>query len=68
MKKLEDDYFKKKSLWNIVSVVCFDGAPAILGRNSDFGTLVKTNKIHIIVTNCNPKTSRSVNPFVPEYE
>ena len=51
MKKLVDDFFRDNNLsWNMVSAVCLDGAPAMLGRHSDFGAQVKSDAPHIIVT------------------
>jgi hypothetical protein len=38
--------------WNMVSAVCSDGAPVMLGRKSGFGALVKADAPHIIVTHC----------------
>lgn len=51
MKKLVEDFFRDNDLsWNMVSAVCSDGAPAMLGRHSGFGALVKSDAPHIIVT------------------
>ncbi|CAI5692330.1 protein ZBED8-like [Oreochromis niloticus] len=36
----------------MVSAVCTDGAPVMLGKNSGFGVLVKADAPHIIVTHC----------------
>ncbi|GAA6096792.1 protein ZBED8 [Tachysurus ichikawai] len=36
----------------MVSAVCSDGAPVMLGRKSGFGALVKADAPHIIVTHC----------------
>ncbi|KAF2349157.1 hypothetical protein FHG87_020088, partial [Trinorchestia longiramus] len=48
------NFFRDSSLlWEMVSAVCSDGAPVILGTKSDFGALVKTDAPHIIVTHCN---------------
>uniref|UniRef100_A0A8C5M152 Uncharacterized protein n=1 Tax=Leptobrachium leishanense TaxID=445787 RepID=A0A8C5M152_9ANUR len=53
VKKLVDDFFKDNNLsWDMVSAVCSDGAPAMLGRKSGFGELVKADAPHIIVTHC----------------
>jgi hypothetical protein len=53
VKKLVDDFFRDNDLsWNMVSAVCSDGAPAMLGRHSGFGALVKSDAPHIIVTHC----------------
>jgi len=53
VKKLVDDFFRSNGLsWNMVSAVCSDGAPAMLGRNSSFGALVKADAPHVIVTHC----------------
>ena len=53
VKKLVDDFFRSNGLsWNMVSAVCSDGAPAMLGRNSGFGALVKADAPHVIVTHC----------------
>ncbi|XP_073457213.1 protein FAM200C-like [Aquarana catesbeiana] len=53
VKKLVDDFFKDNNLsWDMVSAVCSDGAPAMLGRKSGFGALVKADAPHIIVTHC----------------
>lgn len=53
VKKLVDDFFGDNNLsWDMVSAVCTDGAPVMLGRNSGFGALVKADAPHIIVTHC----------------
>ncbi|XP_040275747.1 protein ZBED8-like [Bufo bufo] len=53
VKKLVEDFFKDNNLsWDMVSAVCSDGAPAMLGRKSGFGALVKADAPHIIVTHC----------------
>lgn len=53
VKKLVDDFFKENNLsWDMVSAVCSDGAPAMLGRKSGFGALVKADAPHIVVTHC----------------
>ncbi|XP_019202536.1 protein ZBED8-like [Oreochromis niloticus] len=53
VKKLVDDFFRDNNLsWDMVSAVCTDGAPVMLGRNSGFGALVKADAPHIIVTHC----------------
>nr|DBA32953.1 TPA: hypothetical protein GDO54_000696 [Pyxicephalus adspersus] len=53
VKKLVDDFFKDNNLsWDMVSAVCSDGAPAMLGRKSGFGALVNADAPHIIVTHC----------------
>ncbi|XP_051957444.1 protein ZBED8-like [Xyrauchen texanus] len=53
VKKLVDDFFKDNNLsWDMVSAVCSDGAPVMLGRKSGFGALVKVDAPHIIVTHC----------------
>ena len=53
MKKLVDDFFRDNDLsWDMVSAVCSDGAPVMLGQKSGFSSLVKANAPHIIVTHC----------------
>ncbi|XP_028659137.2 protein ZBED8-like [Erpetoichthys calabaricus] len=53
VKKLVDDFFRGNNLsWDMVSAVCTDGAPVMLGRKSGFGALVKADTPHIIVTHC----------------
>ncbi|XP_056138432.1 protein FAM200C-like [Lampris incognitus] len=53
VKKLVDDFFRDNNLsWNMVSAVCSDGAPAMLGPHSGFGALVKSDAPYIIVTHC----------------
>ncbi|XP_077306292.1 protein FAM200C-like [Lithobates pipiens] len=53
VKKLVDDFFEDNNFsWDMVSAVCSDGAPAMLGRKSGFGALVKADAPHIIVTHC----------------
>nr|XP_054593836.1 protein FAM200C-like [Nothobranchius furzeri] len=53
LKKLVDDFFRDNNLsWDMVSAVCTDGAPVMLGRTSGFGALVKADAPHIIVTHC----------------
>ncbi|KAF2345157.1 protein of unknown function DUF4371 [Trinorchestia longiramus] len=53
MKKLVDDFFRDNDLsWDMVSAVCSDGAPVMLGQKSGFSLLVKANAPHIIVTHC----------------
>ncbi|KAF2366001.1 protein of unknown function DUF4371 [Trinorchestia longiramus] len=52
-KKLVDNLFRDNSLsWDMVSAVCSDGAPVMLGRKSGFGALVEANAPHIIVLLC----------------
>lgn len=47
--KLVDDTFRDNDLsWNMVSAVCSDGAPVMLGFNSGFGVLIKVNVPHIV--------------------
>ncbi|XP_073529589.1 protein FAM200C-like [Phyllobates terribilis] len=54
VKKLVDDFLRDNNLsWDMVSAVCTDGAPVMLGRKSGFGALVKADAPHIIVTHCN---------------
>ena len=36
----------------MIRAICLDGAPALLGRKSDFGVPVKANAPHITVTHC----------------
>ena len=53
VKKLVDDFFKNNDLsWDMVSAVCSDGAPVMLGQKSGFCSLVKAGAPHIIVTHC----------------
>lgn len=53
VKKLVDDFFRDNNLsWDMVSAVCTDGAPVMLGRKSVFCALVKAEAPHIIVTHC----------------
>ncbi|XP_039459195.1 protein ZBED8-like [Oreochromis aureus] len=53
VKKLVDDFFRDNNLsWDMVSAVCTDRAPVMLGKNSGFGVLVKADAPHIIVTRC----------------
>ncbi|XP_073504145.1 protein FAM200C-like [Phyllobates terribilis] len=53
VKKLVDDFLRDNNLsWDMVSAVCTDGAPVMLGRKSGFGSLVKADAPHIIVTHC----------------
>ncbi|XP_073501333.1 protein FAM200C-like [Phyllobates terribilis] len=53
VKKLVDDFLRDNNLsWDMVSAVCTDGAPVMLGRKSGFGALVKADAPHIIVTYC----------------
>ncbi|XP_073529659.1 protein FAM200C-like [Phyllobates terribilis] len=53
VKKLVDDFLRDNNLsWDMVSAVCTDGAPVMLGRKSGFGALVKADAPHIIVTHC----------------
>ena len=52
-KKLVDEFFRDNDLsQNMVSAICSNGAPAMLGGHSGFGALVKSNAPHIIVTHC----------------
>uniref|UniRef100_UPI00358F5F6E protein FAM200C-like isoform X1 n=2 Tax=Myxine glutinosa TaxID=7769 RepID=UPI00358F5F6E len=67
VKKLVDDFFRSNGLsWNMVSAVCSDGAPAMLGCNSGFGALVKADAPHIIITHCvlyrHPLASKALPP------
>jgi hypothetical protein len=51
VKKLVDDFFRDNGLsWDMVSAVCSDGAPVMLGQKSGFSSLVKTNAPHIVHT------------------
>ena len=53
VKKLVDDFFRDNDLsWDMVSAVCSDRAPVMLGQKSGFSALVKANAPHIIVTHC----------------
>ena len=53
VKKLVDDFFRDNDLsWDMVSAVCSDGAPVMLGQKSGFCSLVKAGAPHIIVTHC----------------
>jgi len=54
VRKLMDDFFRDNDLsWSMVSVVCSDRAPDMLGRHSScVGVLVKSDAPHIIVTYC----------------
>ena len=53
VKKLVDDFFRDNDLsWDMVSAVCSDGAPVMLGQKSGFSALVKADAPHIIVTHC----------------
>lgn len=53
VKKLVNDVFRDNDLsWDMVSAICSDGAPAMLGQNSGFGALAKVAAPHIIVTHC----------------
>jgi len=53
IKKLVDNFFRDNGLsWDMVSSICSDGAPVMLGRNSGFGGLVKSDAPHITVMHC----------------
>ena len=53
IKKVVDNFFRDNGLsWDMVSAICSDGAPAMLGRNSGFGALVRADAPHITVTHC----------------
>ncbi|KAF2360771.1 hypothetical protein FHG87_008473 [Trinorchestia longiramus] len=53
VKKLVDNFFKDNSLsWDLVSAVCSDRIPVMLGRKSGFGAVVKADAPHVIVTHC----------------
>ena len=53
VKKVVDEFFKDNNLsWDMVSAVCSNGAPAMLGQKSGFGALVKADAPHIIVIHC----------------
>lgn len=53
VKKLVDDFFSDNDLsWDMVSAVCSDGAPVMLGQKSGFLSLVKANAPHVIFTHC----------------
>ncbi|XP_076059497.1 protein FAM200C-like [Oratosquilla oratoria] len=44
VKKFVDDFFRDNDLsWDMVSAVCSDGAPVMLGRKSGFSALVKAD-------------------------
>lgn len=53
VKKHVGDFFRDNNLsWDMVSAVCTDRAPVMLGRKSGFGVLVKADAPYIIVTHC----------------
>ena len=53
VKKPVDEFFRENDLsWNMISAVCSDRAPVMLGGYSGFGALVKSDAPHIIVTHC----------------
>ncbi|XP_068234197.1 protein FAM200C-like [Palaemon carinicauda] len=71
MKKLVDDFFKETNLLgDMVSAVCSDGAPTMLGRNSGFRALVKAHASHILFTHCalyrQALTAKTLHPKVAE--
>ena len=47
-----DNFFRDNLLWDIVYVICLDGARVRLERNPGFATLLKTDAPHITVTHC----------------
>ena len=50
VKKLVDNFFSDNNLlWNMVSAVCLDEAPVMLGIKFGFGALVKAEAPHVIV-------------------
>ncbi|KAF2347103.1 Ribonuclease H-like domain [Trinorchestia longiramus] len=53
VKKLVHNFLKNNSLsWDMVSAVCSDRAPVMLGRKSGFSAVVKADAPHVIVTHC----------------
>ena len=53
VKKLVDNIFRDNDLsWDMVCAICSDGVPAMLGRKSGFGALVKADAPHITVSHC----------------
>ena len=53
LKKLVDKFFRGNDLsWDIVSAICSNGAPVLLGRNSGFVALLKADAPHITVMHC----------------
>ena len=53
VKKILDDFFTNNGLtWSIVSAVCTDGAPAMMGCNSGLRGLIKGDAPHITITHC----------------
>ena len=53
MKNILDDFFTSNGLfWNIVSAVCTDGAPAMIGCKSGLRGLIKSVAPHIAFTHC----------------
>ncbi|KAF2345609.1 hypothetical protein FHG87_023636 [Trinorchestia longiramus] len=53
VKKLVPNFFKNNSLsWDMVSAICSDRAPVMLGRKCGFSAVVKADASHIIVTHC----------------
>ena len=53
VKKLVDNFFRDNDLsWDMVCAICSDGAPAMLGRKSGLGSLVKADAPHITVAHC----------------
>ncbi|KAF2348764.1 hypothetical protein FHG87_020478 [Trinorchestia longiramus] len=53
VKKLVHNFLKNNSLsWDMVSEVCSDRAPVMLGRKSGFSAVVKADAPHVIFTHC----------------
>ena len=53
MKNILDDFFTSNGLfWNMVSAVCTDGAPAMIGCKSGLRDLIKSVAPHIAFTHC----------------
>ncbi|XP_013776838.1 protein ZBED8-like [Limulus polyphemus] len=52
MQKIQDFFEKNDLTWDIVSSICTDGVPAMMGVRSGFTALVKRKAPHVITTHC----------------
>ena len=53
VKKILDDFFTNSSLtWSMVSAVCTNGAPTMMGCSSGLRGLIKGDAPHITITHC----------------
>ena len=66
VKKILDDFFTNNGLtWSMVSAVCTDGAPAMMGCNSGLRGFIKGDAPHITITHCKLQRHALVSKTLP---